>query len=160
MKFTYLPVPIGSPCQINDPAERMAKTSDWAWKGVMPNAPWMPGSYAFESIRDAARGRTVSGPSGQEKASVAQSLMSAVGVKAESYPIDSLAYNARAKFAAERAKVMTDTVEEFRLIQHSGNEREEAEKQAERDAKIAASQAKLQRRGEELGKKLQAAGVE
>jgi hypothetical protein len=61
--------------------------------------------------------------------------MSAVGVKAESDPIDSLAYNARAKFAAERAKVMSDTAEEFRRIKRSGNEREDADKQAERDAK-------------------------
>ena len=35
-----------------------------------------------------------------------------------------------------------------------------ADEQAERDAKIAASQAKLQRRSEELTKKLQTAGVE
>ena len=35
-----------------------------------------------------------------------------------------------------------------------------ADKQAERDAKIAASLAKLQRRSEELTNKLQAAGVE
>ena len=145
---------------IDDPSERVEKTADWLWKGVMPNAPWIPGSYSYDSIRDAVRGRTVSGPSGQEKASVAQSLMSAVGVKVESYPIDSLAYNARAKFAAERAKVMSDTAKEFRRIEHSGNEREDADKQAERDAKIAASLAKLQRRSEELTKKLQAAGVD
>ncbi len=55
---------------------------------------------------------------------------------------------------------MSDTAKEFRRIEHSGNEREDADKQAERDAKIAASLAKLQRRGEELAKKLQAAGVD
>ncbi len=57
----------GSPCQIDDPAERFAKTADWAWKGVMPNAPWIPGSYSFESIRDAAAGAPSQARAGRRK---------------------------------------------------------------------------------------------
>ena len=51
---------------------------------------------------------------------------------------------------------------ESRSLVPCGNEAclRRADEQAERDAKIAASQAKLQRRSDELGKKLQTAGVE
>lgn len=59
--------------------ERAGKTGDWLWKGMMPNAPWVPGSYSNERLSDAARGA-------QDRRrgaaySVPQAVASSVGIK-------------------------------------------------------------------------------
>jgi hypothetical protein len=41
---------------IDTKGEIAGKLAKHAWQGFMPNAPWLPGSYSFENLANAARG--------------------------------------------------------------------------------------------------------
>lgn len=138
--------------------ERLAKSADWLWKGVAPNFPLLPGTYSFESLAATARGQVAAGPFGQEKASMPQSLLSAVGVKVGSYPVETLDFNAKRQLGSETAEIKTGLRLDAARATRSGADREEQLQQIGELAKRA--QAKVDKRANELREKRRAAGLE
>lgn len=61
------------------------KTGDWLWKSLMPNAPWVPGSWSGERIGRAFWGGT---DRAGNPLSMKEALSSAVGVKLAGRDID------------------------------------------------------------------------
>lgn len=82
--------------------EKIAKSFDHLWKGLMPNVVVLPGTYAFEGVTNAAKGKTDA--FGREM-SVAQALANTAGIKMGSYPGDVLALNARKKLQGEEMEI-------------------------------------------------------
>ena len=133
-------------------AERASKSADYLWKGIAPNMPGVPGTYATEGISDALRGKTFAGPFGQEQSSVSQAALNTVGVKVRSYPIDALAHNAKAAAYAETMEIVRQLTADKRLKDRRGISEEEYRRRE------AAAKEKIARISQELKAKLSAAG--
>lgn len=69
----------------DSPKEVAMKVSDYIYKSFTPNIPLLLGSYSYQSIMDAGKGKTDA--FGRER-SVAQAVSSSLGVKLSSYPED------------------------------------------------------------------------
>lgn len=82
--------------------ERAAKVADHLWKAFAPNIVAVPGTYAWQGVADAARGRTDA--FGREQ-SVGQALASSIGVKVGSYPPDVLRRNLEGRAKAQIAEI-------------------------------------------------------
>jgi hypothetical protein len=65
--------------------DKGGKTGDWLWKSLMPNAPWVPGSWSGERIGRAFWGGT---DRAGNPLSMKEALSSAVGVKLAGRDID------------------------------------------------------------------------
>lgn len=61
------------------------KTGDWAWKSLMPNAPWVPGSWSGERIAKAWRGGA---DAGGNPLSMKEAVSSSFGVKVAGRDVD------------------------------------------------------------------------
>ena len=82
--------------------EKTGKVIDYLWKAFAPNLLGVPGTYATSGVVDAIKGAT--DKFGREQ-SVAQALLSSVGIKLGSYPADVLRNNLMAKHRAEEAEI-------------------------------------------------------
>ena len=82
--------------------EKTGKILDYLWKAFAPNLLGVPGTYATSGVKDAMTGAT--DKFGREQ-SVAQALLSSVGIKLGSYPADVLRANLMAKHHAEEAEI-------------------------------------------------------
>mgnify|MGYP000193307530 CR=1 FL=1 len=87
--------------------EQAAKVADHLWKAFAPNIALLPGTYAWQGVADAANGRTDA--FGREQ-SVAQAVVSSVGVKVGSYPPDVLRRNLESRAKAQIAEI-NDTIQ-------------------------------------------------
>lgn len=141
----------------DDLGERFSKTGAWLWRGIAPNMPGIPGTYATQNLVDAARGRVSPGPSGQERTSLAQAVAGAFGVKADSYPIESLNYLASAKVRAEVAEIMNVARRDIGAVTRSGMDEEDQQAEIERIQAKAIE--KVQRRVADLTEKQREAGL-
>ncbi len=85
------------------------KTADWAWKSIMPNAPWVPGSWSGERIAKAVRG-------GADRAgnplSLKEAVSSSFGIKLAGRDIDQ---GFQFKFYEQR-KIQQDLKQEARAL--------------------------------------------
>ena len=72
--------------------ESAIKVMDYLYKAFAPNLVILPGTYAFENVKNAGKGRTDS--FGREL-SVSQALANSMGMKVGSYPVDVLRLNAQ-----------------------------------------------------------------
>lgn len=82
--------------------EHASKLANHLWKAATPNIIGLPGAYATTGVLDAAHGRTDA--FGRER-SVAQSLLSGIGIKLGSYPPDLLRRNLTGKAKAEIGEI-------------------------------------------------------
>lgn len=73
-------------------AEKLWKVADWGFKSWMPSAPWIPGSWYWQKIADAAAGATdYSG----NPYSLPQAILSSTGIKVKPLDVESgLAFRA------------------------------------------------------------------
>jgi hypothetical protein len=140
-----------------------AKYADWLWKGVMPNNPLVPGTYSQQSLIDAARGRVNPGPHGDERTSMAQAALSAVGIKVGSYPIETLNHMAKAGAKAKEREIMTDAASKIGQIKRSGTsdgDKAEEERKAAEEKKVKErAMLKVRRIAAELREKQEKAGL-
>jgi hypothetical protein len=83
--------------------EQGIKVADYLYKAFAPNLPGLPNTWSTESIANAATGKT--DVFGREQASVGSAVMGAVGIKARSYPVDTLAYQAQVRFAGQSREI-------------------------------------------------------
>ena len=74
--------------------ERLMKTGDYMYKAVAPNIAFLPGTYSYENITNAGKGKTDT--FGREL-SINQALLNSIGIKVGSYGSDILRYNAGKK---------------------------------------------------------------
>jgi len=74
--------------------EKIMKAGDYTYKAVAPNIALLPGTYSFENIANAGKGKTDT--FGREL-SVNQALLNSVGIKIGSYGQDTLTYNSNRK---------------------------------------------------------------
>lgn len=82
--------------------EQAAKIADHVWKAFAPNIVLLPGTYAWQGVKNATTGATDA--FGREQ-SVPQALASSVGVKLSSYPPDVLRRNLEARAKAQMAEI-------------------------------------------------------
>ena len=83
-------------------ADRYRETAKWLWRQWMPSAAWVPGSWHWNSMRDAMRGgRDILG----RPMSVAQASASAFGVKLRPHDVD-LAYHFRGLELQQRKRML------------------------------------------------------
>lgn len=78
--------------ETDTPAEKAQKFVDHLYKAFAPNIIILPGTYAFTAATNAGSGKTDS--FGREQ-SLAQVVVSSVGIKVGSYPKDVLQLNAQ-----------------------------------------------------------------
>ncbi len=65
--------------------EKAGKTVSWAWKAFMPNAPWIPESYSWDKLQQAATGAT--DDLGRDYSALEASA-SVLGIKAAGHDVD------------------------------------------------------------------------
>lgn len=73
----------------DDNADKAENVADWAWKAWMPSAPWVPNSWYFDKIWNAATG--ASDAQGRDY-SLPQALINSIGIKAKSQDVESGLY--------------------------------------------------------------------
>jgi hypothetical protein len=78
--------------ETDTPVEKAAKVADHLYKAFAPNIILLPGTHAFTGAMNASTGKTDS--FGREQ-SLAQSVVSSIGIKLASYPKDVLQLNAQ-----------------------------------------------------------------
>lgn len=143
--------------------ELAAGYADWLWKGVAPNFPLLPGTYSFEALEKTMNGAVAAGPFGEEKASLTQAAVSAVGVRVASYPPETLMFNEGRGLNASQAKILATHRSDIRALYRNAPPKTEKERK-ERDAQAAEvtarTQAKLQRLAQEQRDKRKQAGLE
>ncbi|HXC39275.1 MAG TPA: hypothetical protein VN667_10040, partial [Burkholderiales bacterium] len=83
-------------------AETAGKVADHLYKAMAPNLPMLPGTYSFQSIYDAGRGRT--DLFGREQSTPA-AVASAFGVKIGAYPADVARRNIMAEHDAQAREI-------------------------------------------------------
>lgn len=86
-------------------SEKASKVALHLWQSWAPNAAVVPGSYAFNSVMDAGKGKTDA--FGREQ-SPAQSLVASMGLKVGSYPADVAALNATRKYKRDDMEIKTE----------------------------------------------------
>jgi hypothetical protein len=84
--------------------EAAGAVSDHLYKAMMPNAPWVPGSYSASNIYGTLGDNPKTDPFGREY-STGQALFSSFGIKIASYPIDNLKRNALFRHSASQAEI-------------------------------------------------------
>lgn len=82
--------------------EIMQKVSDHIFKAVAPNLPFVPGTYSFQAITGAGKGRT--DQFGREQ-SLPQALGSSIGVKLAAYPADVAKLGIKAEFSQQKEEI-------------------------------------------------------
>lgn len=119
--------------ETDTPTEKAVKTFDHIYKAFAPNIAILPGTYAFEGIRNAGKGRTDA--FGREM-SMAQAMANTVGVKLGSYPADVLRLNAQREAQFKLMEIQGNISKLKREYARDGMTEEEFQ------SKIAAEQAK------------------
>jgi hypothetical protein len=142
----------------DDLDERLAKSAEWLWKGVAPNFPGLPGTYTTDALVDAARGRVNPGPHGDERTSMGQAALSAVGIKVGSYPIETLDYMNKVSTNAAVREILSTLNTKVAAVKRSGMD--EAEKAQEIDKLKARAKVKIEKRAAELREKREKAGLQ
>lgn len=152
--FTGKPIVKGT----DTAGERAAKVGDVLFKFAAPNLP-VPGpghvipgldrgqmqTYSWQGLLDAGKGRTDAfGREGE----LPTAAMSAVGVKAKSYPQDVARYNITGKMAGEQAEVRENIRAIQREFAKKGISREEFERRMDREM------GKLKKSGQDAKQKL------
>lgn len=82
--------------------ERLMKTGDYLYKAIAPNIAFLPGTYGYENITNAGKGKTDT--FGREL-SINQALLNSIGIKVGSYGSDILRYNAGKKLDRELQEI-------------------------------------------------------
>lgn len=88
--------------ETDTPIEKAQKIADHLFKAFAPNLPFLPGTYSFDSIMNAGKGKTDT--FGREQ-SMAQAIVSSVGIKVGSYPKDVLQLNATREAQAKMMEI-------------------------------------------------------
>lgn len=102
--------------------EQAAKLTDYLYKAFAPNIAVLPGTYAWTGISNAGSGKTDS--FGREQ-SLAQSIISSVGIKLGSYPPDVLRLNAQRAAQAKMMEIDKNITALKREFQKKGIDRDE-----------------------------------
>ena len=102
--------------------EKAEKLTDYLYKAFAPNIAILPGTYAWTGIANAGGGKTDS--FGREQ-SLAQSIVSSVGVKLGSYPPDVLRLNAQRGAQAKMMEIDKNITALKREFQKKGIDRDE-----------------------------------
>lgn len=133
----------------DDNADKAENVADWLWKAWMPSAFWMPNSWYWDKIANAATGATDA--QGRDY-SLAQALLSSIGIKVRSQDVENGLYWHNVDFK----KVNTALRTEMRRL---GRQRERnLISQAEYDraaARISAKFSTLQRNVEDFQRRSQ-----
>lgn len=103
-------------------SEQAEKLTDYLYKAFAPNIAILPGTYAWTGIANAGSGKTDS--FGREQ-SLAQSIISSVGVKLGSYPPDVLRLNAQRAAQAKMMEIDKNITALKREFQKKGIDRDE-----------------------------------
>ena len=102
--------------------EQAAKLTDYLYKAFAPNIAVLPGTYAWTGIANAGSGKTDA--FGREQ-SLAQSIISSVGIKLGSYPPDVLRLNAQRAAQAKMMEIDKNITALKREFQKKGIDRDE-----------------------------------
>jgi hypothetical protein len=94
VQFTGKPIVLDT----DTPREQTKKLLAYAYRSFAPNAVWVPGSYAWNALLTAGKGKT--DVFGREQ-SVGMAVASGFGLKLAAYPKDVGIYNANAKREAQ-----------------------------------------------------------
>ena len=105
--------------------ETAEKVLDHLYKAVAPNLPFLPGTWSFQAITDAGKGKTDA--FGREK-SMAQALASSVGLKIAAYPADVAKLGIKIQLDAAEQEVKTEIQHLAREYARRGISRDEFEK--------------------------------
>lgn len=127
------------------PLEKAAKVADHLYKAFAPNIGFLPGTHAWTGIADAGSGKTDT--FGREQ-SLAQSVVSSVGIKVGSYPKDVLQLNAQRAAQAKMMEIDRNITALKREYQKHGLTAEEFE------AKAADQMAKKRKVVEDVQKRM------
>ncbi|MCA3128561.1 MAG: hypothetical protein IOD10_16820, partial [Rhodocyclaceae bacterium] len=126
-------------------AERGTKVADYLYKAFAPNLPGLPNTWSTESIAAAATGKT--DIFGREVSSVGGAALGAIGIKARSYPTDTLAYQAQVRFGAQSREINAEIRSLARQAGRKGITAEEFEEgRLEQVEKLRELEAKLRER--------------
>jgi hypothetical protein len=87
------------------PLEVVKKVADHIFKAVAPNLPFLPGTYSFQSITDAGKGRT---DAFHREQSLPQALASSVGVKLAAYPADVAKLGIKVELSKQQDEIRTE----------------------------------------------------
>lgn len=82
--------------------EKWTKSADYLYKAMMPNIAILPGTYGFENLMNASKGKT---DTFGRDLSTGQALLNTVGIKVGTYPKDVLELNAGMKLTAELSEI-------------------------------------------------------
>ena len=82
--------------------EQWTKSADYLYKAMMPNIALLPGTYGFENLMNASKGKT---DTFGRDLSTGQALLNTVGIKVGTYPKDVLELNAGMKLTAELSEI-------------------------------------------------------
>ena len=83
-KQAFTKQPIVDPLT-DTPAEKAGKVVSWLWKGLAPNAPWIPESYSWDKLEQAATGQT--DVMGRDFSAI-EAASSTLGIKAAGHDVD------------------------------------------------------------------------
>ena len=108
--------------------EKYAKVANHLWKGVMPNMPGLPGTYATTNLINAGKGKTDN--YGREQ-SMTQAAASSFGIKLATYPIDVMVNNAAAKRNFEISEIKRGKRADARQFEKNGMTKEEFDQSME-----------------------------
>lgn len=131
--------------ETDTPAEKAQKLADHLYKAFAPNIILLPGTYAWTGAVNAGTGRTDS--FGREQ-SLAQAVISSVGIKVGSYPKDVLQLNAQREAQGKMMEIDRNLTGLKREYQRKGITAEELQEKA------AAQVAKKRKVMEDLQKRL------
>jgi hypothetical protein len=132
----------------DDFGEKLGASADHLWKGLMPNFPGIPWTYTTQGLVNAWNGRIEPGPLGQEKASMAQALLSSVGVKLGSYAPETQEYLFMQGIAAEMREIESQLRRTITGLERSGLPPDKLE--AEQEAARERAYAKIEKRMQEV----------
>ncbi len=108
--------------------EKTLKVVDHLYKAFAPNIVILPGTYAFQGVVDAGRGKTDT--FGREQSTPA-AVASSFGIKLGSYPTDVLRQNARRKMHSEKMEVQQGIRQLGREIRRNGIDQDEYREKVE-----------------------------
>lgn len=120
--------------------EKTMKVVDHLYKAFAPNMVVLPGTYAFQGVVDAGRGKTDT--FGREQ-STSAAVASAFGVKLGSYPTDVLQQNAWRETQAKTMEIDRNITQLRRELQRHGIDQDEFREKV--DAQMEKERAAMQK---------------
>jgi hypothetical protein len=108
--------------ETDTPAEKAKKFRDYLLQSALPNLPFLPGSYSFDSLINAGKGKTDA--FGREM-SLRQAAENTVGIKEGSYPRDVLLKNLEGKLTHDMLEIDTEFAKVKREFLRKGIDRAE-----------------------------------